>query len=97
MSGGRQADRATMMADVESLIRFHSDYQVFMSDPNLETYFGSAARGVDTPFEAGIAVLDWARHATVAVPRHEQGEPGAHRSGVERRARRRGARRASWR
>src|SRR4029079_11900651 len=45
--------------------RFHSDYQVFMSDPNLETYFGSAARGVDTHFEAGMAVLDWARHATV--------------------------------
>ncbi|MBW8770228.1 MAG: DUF4011 domain-containing protein, partial [Gemmatimonadetes bacterium] len=65
MSGGRQADRATMMADVESLVRFQSDYQVFMSDPNLETYFGSAARGVDTPFESGMAVLDWARHATV--------------------------------
>ncbi|HEX7980273.1 MAG TPA: DUF4011 domain-containing protein, partial [Gemmatimonadaceae bacterium] len=65
MSGGRQTDRTTMMADVESLVRFHSDYQVFMSDPNLETYFGSAARGVDTPFESGMAVLEWARHATV--------------------------------
>jgi very-short-patch-repair endonuclease len=64
MSGGRHADRATMLTDVEALIRFHTANDAFIAEPALRAFFGPLAQDYDSPFPGAIAVSEWARHAT---------------------------------
>ena len=64
MSSGRRADRATMLADVESLIRFQTANEAFVADPSLRAFFGPMVQPHDSPFAAAIAVFEWARRAT---------------------------------
>jgi very-short-patch-repair endonuclease len=75
MSSGRRADRATMLANVESLIRFNAAYDAFMDDPALNLFFGNLAQGFDSPFGPAIAVFEWARRATTLF---RGGGPAAH-------------------
>jgi very-short-patch-repair endonuclease len=64
MSSGRRVDRTTMLADVESLIRFNTVYDAFLADPALGAFFGEMAQGFESPFASAIAVFEWARRAT---------------------------------
>ena len=64
MSSGRRADRATMLADVESLIRFQTANDAFVADPSLRAFFGPMVQPHESPFAAAIAVFEWARRAT---------------------------------
>ena len=64
MSSGRRASRATMLADVEALIRFQTSHDAFVADPALLSFFGPLAKEFESPFSAAIAVFEWARHAT---------------------------------
>ncbi|HKP14887.1 MAG TPA: DUF4011 domain-containing protein, partial [Gemmatimonadaceae bacterium] len=64
MSGGRRADRRTMLTDVESLIRFQAANDAFVADPALGAFFGPLAQDYDSPFAGALAVTEWARHAT---------------------------------
>ena len=66
MGGGRQADRATMTADIDTLIRHAGAYDAFVNDPALPRLFGSAADGVRTPFGHAAALLAWTKNATAA-------------------------------
>jgi hypothetical protein len=75
MSSGRRADRATMLADVEALIRFNNAYDAFIADPALNVFFGNMAQGFDSPFGPAIAVFEWARRATTLF---RGGGPAAH-------------------
>lgn len=63
MSAGRRADRATMTADVEALLRHQTALAAFVADAALLQLFGDAANGVDSPFDAAAAVITWAKQA----------------------------------
>jgi very-short-patch-repair endonuclease/DNA polymerase III delta prime subunit len=66
MSGGRRANRHTMTGDVTALIRHEEDYRTFIKDPSLVEIFGSAAAGLESPFAAAIALLNWTKQAAAA-------------------------------
>jgi very-short-patch-repair endonuclease len=75
MSSGRRPDRATMLAEVEALIRYDSAHDAFVDDPALGAFFGDMAKGYDSPFAAASAVFEWARRATALF---RGGGPAAH-------------------
>ena len=64
MSSGRRADRATMLADIESLIRYQTANDAFIAEPSLRAFFGPMGQPHDSPFAAATAVFEWARRAT---------------------------------
>ncbi|HKH90759.1 MAG TPA: DUF4011 domain-containing protein [Gemmatimonadaceae bacterium] len=64
MSSGLRANRVTMLADIELLIRYHTAHDAFVADPSLRAFFGPMVNQFDSPFAAAIAVFEWARRAT---------------------------------
>jgi very-short-patch-repair endonuclease len=66
MSGGVDADRATMTADVGALLRHMTAFKAFVDDPALPALFGPSADGVRSPFTSMKALVTWAKSATAS-------------------------------
>jgi very-short-patch-repair endonuclease len=63
MSGGRRADRETMTADVQALLKHNAALTTLLADPTLQQLFGDAHAGVSSPFADATALLAWTRQS----------------------------------
>lgn len=59
MSGGVAAKRDVMLRDVRSVVTQHDAAEAFAEEPMLRDIFGRHARGIDSPFDGGLAAADW--------------------------------------
>ena len=67
MSRGRKANRETMIREMDELLRHLAALKNFLEDPALVHFFGTAADGLQSPFAAALALIDWAKKASTSL------------------------------
>lgn len=66
-TGGKRANRAAMLSNLQILLRHESACASFSRDPHLMELFGSAAKGLNSPFENAAALLRWTSESERAL------------------------------